>query len=244
MSRVEPTAGTLPPAPRVGAALRSAASDFFYNSWRLVPANAFVAATVILVIVAWWAISFAVAIVLAPFVAFPVAGLFRLTGFIARGRDAVLSDVWSAWRSTWRETIGLGAALTLASFVFTTNVLVGIAGGLGLSSFIAVMAGWGLVATWVYALLALPILMDPARVDTRAQDRLRLAGLLAIAFPLRLLGFGLLIALFLAVSTALFAAVVTVSLAFAALVVCRYVLPAADRLSARSGLAVPSALHD
>lgn len=241
MSRAEPASGTLPPAPRVGAALRSAASDFFYNSWRLVPANALVAAAVLAVVLAWLFVSLAMALVLAPFVAFPLAGLFRLTGFIARGRDAVLSDVWSAWRSTWRETIGLGLGLTVASLVFSTNVLVGIGGGPGLSAFVAVMAAWGLTATWVYAVLAWPILMDPARADTKVRDRLRLAGLLAIAFPLRLLGFALLVALFLVVSTALFAAVLTVSLAFAALVVCRYVLPAADRLSARSGLAAPSA---
>ena len=27
------------PAPRLGRALRSAATDFYFNSWRLVPAN-------------------------------------------------------------------------------------------------------------------------------------------------------------------------------------------------------------
>ncbi|MGI8929269.1 MAG: hypothetical protein ACR2H0_07390 [Candidatus Limnocylindrales bacterium] len=244
MSRAEPAADTLPPAPRVGAALRSAASDFFYNSWRLVPANALVAGALLAVVVAWLFLGLAMALALAPLVAFPLGGLFRLTGFIARGRDAVLSDVWSTWSSTWREMIGVGVALTLASFVFTTNIVVGLAGDFGPATFVAVMAGWGLVGTWVYALLAWPILMDPDRVATRVRDRLRLAGLLAVAFPLRLLGFTLVIAVFLVLSTAFFAAVLTVSLAFAALVVCRYVLPASDRLSTRAGLAVPSVITD
>lgn len=220
--------------------MRVAASDFFYNSWRLVPANALVALAVIVALVSWPLAGPGLALVLAPLVAFPLSGLFRLAGLIARGRDAVLSDVWSSWRSTWRETLGLGVTFTLASFIFTTNVLVAVAAGPGPSSVIAVMAAWGLLGTWVYGLIAWPILTDPERVGTSVRDRLRLAGLLAIAFPLRLVGFALMIALFLVISTALFAAVVTVSLAFAALVSCRYVLPAADRFSARSGVAAPS----
>lgn len=234
----------MPARPRIWGAVRAAASDFFYHSWRLVPANALVAAAILAVIATWLGPGFGVALLVTPLVAFPVAGLARLAGFITRSRDAVLSDVWSGWRATWREILGLGVVLTLACLVFATNIALGFATGPGPAMFIAVLAGWGLVFTWVYALVAWPILMDPARTGTRVRDRLRLAGLLVIAFPLRMLAFGIVTAAFLAVSTVLFAAVLTVSFAFAALVAGRYVLPAADRLSARSGVAPSSVASD
>ncbi|MEO7296359.1 MAG: hypothetical protein ABIZ57_09455 [Candidatus Limnocylindria bacterium] len=208
------------------------------------PANVMVALSVVFVLVAGAIGGPLVAVLLAPILAFPLSGLFRLTGFIARGRDAVLSDVWTGWRTSWREILLLGVTFMLAVLIFGTNVLVAISVGDGVSVIIGVMAGWGLLGTWLYALLAWTILTDPDRVEINARERLRLAALMAIAFPLRLVAFSLLVAAFLAISTALFAAILTVSLAFAALVTCRYVLPAADRLSVRSGVAPSSATSD
>jgi hypothetical protein len=209
-----------------------------------VPANLLAAASIVVVVAVWAAAGLLAAILVAPLVAFPIAGLARLTGFIVRGQDAVLSDAWSGWRSTWRETLALGTASTVATVIFGTNVLVGITAGPTISLFIAVLAGWGLVGTWVYGLVAWPILLDPTRADVPSRERFRLAALLVIAVPLRLLGFALLVGAFLAISTVLFAAAATVSLAFAALVAGRYVLPASDRLAARLGIIDAAVIPD
>lgn len=226
--------------PHLGGAVRSAAIDLFYHSWRLVPANALVAGTLALLAVVWVAFNPVLALIAAPLLALPVAGATRLAGFIARGEEAVLSDVWSGGRAVAWPAICLGTALAVASFLFATNVVVGLGSGELLGWSIAVLAAWGLLGTWVYALLAWPILVDPWRRATRVRDRLRLAALLGIAFPLRLVGFGLALAVFLALSTLLFALLATVSVAFTALVACRYVLPAADRLSLQLNLASPT----
>ncbi len=58
-------------------------------------------------------------------------------------------------------------------------------------------------------------------------------ALLAFAHPVRLGALTLVLALILAASTVVFAALVTVSVALCAFIACRYVLPAADRLEAQ-----------
>lgn len=243
MSRAEGVADPTRP-PRVLGAVRAAASDFFYNSWRLVPANALVAGTAVGIVLLAAVVGLGAALIALPLLAFPVAGLFRLAALIARGRDAVLSDVWSVWPLAWRPILVFGLALTAAVVVLGTNLVVGIANGGGLSLWIAVMSGWGLLIAWPLALVGWTVLMDPDREGVPAGDRLRLAGLLLLAHPVRLLAFGGAVVAFLLVSTVLFAAVLTVSLALAALVTARYILPAADRLATRSGVAPSSATPD
>jgi hypothetical protein len=98
---------------------------------------------------------------------------------------------------------------------------------------LATMAGWGLLALVAYALIAWPILTDPRRDAQPLRDRLRLAGLLLAAHPVRMAGLALLIGLILVLSTVAFAALLTISLSYVALVSARYVLPASDRLEAR-----------
>jgi len=77
-----------------------------------------------------------------------------------------------------------------------------------------------------------PLLVDPARADRPLRERVQLAGLLVIAYPLR---FAVLVGVLAVVGVAsfvAFVALVTVSIAYSALVACRWVLPAADRLEA------------
>ena len=62
-----------------------------------------------------------------------------------------------------------------------------------------------------------------------------LAGGLLLAHPLRFAGLGLAMALVVAVSIVLTAAILTISVAFVALVACRSVYPAADRLEPALG---------
>jgi hypothetical protein len=68
-----------------------------------------------------------------------------------------------------------------------------------------------------------------------ARERLRLAALLVLAHPVRVVGLGLVLAALIVISVVAVVALLTVSVAFAALVATRYVLPAADRLEARLG---------
>ncbi len=67
------------------------------------------------------------------------------------------------------------------------------------------------------------------------RDRIRIAGLLVIAFPMRFAALGLALAAILLASTLATIALATIGVAFSALVATRYVLPAADRLEARLG---------
>ena len=84
-----------------------------------------------------------------------------------------------------------------------------------------------LVAFW-------PLLGDPAREGRSVTEHLKLAALVNLARPGRMAGMTILLAAFLVASTVLFAALVTVSIAYATLVATRYVLPLADRIEGRA----------
>ena len=113
------------------------------------------------------------------------------------------------------------------------RVVSGLASASPLGWGLATLAAWGLLATWLLAWTAWPILVDPARADQPVVARLRLAALLVLAHPIRIGLLGIVLGLFLAVSTLAVVALATVSVAFSALVASRFILPAADRLEAR-----------
>jgi hypothetical protein len=121
-------------------------------------------------------------------------------------------------------------AVVAAGLILGTNTLVGLTGGEPAGWAIATLAGWGLVVLWCGALVVWPLLVDPGRAATPLGENLRLAGGLLLAHPLRFAGLGFAMAVVTAVSIALTAAILTVSVAFVALVACRSVYPAADRL--------------
>jgi hypothetical protein len=234
-----PSTSTLarPTAPTIGSALRTAGQDAYYHSWRLLPANV-VWSVAALAVVVGLALS-PIAVVLAPLVALPIAGIFRVTTRIARGEAVSFWDAIDAWRTDVRPTLAFGIGLVVAGLVLGSNVVNGLLSGSPVGCALATLAGWGLLATWVFAWTAWPILLDPARAGRPAADRLRLAGLLVLAYPLRFAAFGIALAVFLALSTVLVVALATISVAFAALVASRFVLPAADRLEARLVTAAP-----
>jgi hypothetical protein len=226
-------ADLLPAPPSLRGAIRAAATDFYFNSWRLLPANV-LWAVVGLAIVAI-AVLVPPLIVLAPLIALPVAGIFRIATRIVRGESVSFWDGIAAWRSELRPTLALGAALVVATVVLGFNVVSGILADSLPGWAFATLAFWGLVGTWLYAWVAWPVLLDPARATEPARDRLRLAALLVLAHPARVVGLGFLLAVLIVVSTVAFVALMTVSVAFGALVAARFVLPAADRLEARLG---------
>jgi Na+-transporting NADH:ubiquinone oxidoreductase subunit NqrD len=77
------------------------------------------------------------------------------------------------------------------------------------------------------------VLADPARTGEPARDRLRLAGYLVLAAPLRMAILAVLAVALWVVSTIAFAAVVTITVSFVACLSSRVVLPDADRLAER-----------
>lgn len=220
--------------PSVGGALRAALSDFYYHSWRLLPANVLWAVTGLVLVAA--AIVVPILVVLLPLAALPLAGMFGIATRIVRGESVSFWDGPAAWRRELRAVLGLGAGLLGAVTVLGFNVASGILAGTPIGVGFATLAFWGLVAAWLFAWVAWPVLLDPARTDQSVRARLRLAGLLLLAHPVRIGFLGLALAVLLLVGTVAVVALVTVALAFAALVASRFVLPAADRLEARLAL--------
>lgn len=228
---IEP-APTIPAPASLGRAVRQAAGDFYYNSWRLVPANlawgALLLAT--LAMAGLWS---ALALLALPLLAVAYSGIARLAALIARGEMVGLGDAFTAWGRYLGPALALGAGLLLAAGLLGFNVWYAIADGGVPAVAIGTASAWGLATLATFAVVAWPLLVDPAREDAPVRSRLRLAGLLMLAHPGRMLGVAAVVVVLLAVSTAAFAALLSVSVAFSALIAARYVLPAADRLEAR-----------
>jgi hypothetical protein len=171
---------------------------------------------------------------LAPLLALPTAGIYRIAALIVRDDAVSVRDGFGAWvafggRALILATLSLGAA-----FVFATNVVTGLDARNVVGWSLATFAAWGLAATGVLTAIAWPLLVDPTRSGWGLRDVLRLAVLLALAHPMRFGALGLLLVALIAVSTFAIVAVLTISIGLAALISCRYVLPAADRLASRT----------
>ena len=231
-SRAE-TPGSQTPAtalPKLGTVVRAALSDYYFNSMRLVPAN-LVWGFVLALIVLAGIVSPLLSVALLPLLALPTAGVFRIAARIVRGEPGLgLSDIAWPYRHAPGRWLWVGVVVVATGLISGTNVLVGLSGSEPVGWAIATLAGWGLVVLWCGALVGWPLLVDPARADVGLGEGLRLAGALLLAHPLRFAGLGLAMAGVTAVSVVLAAAILTVSVAFVALVACRSVYPAADRL--------------
>jgi hypothetical protein len=204
--------------------------DLYFQSIRIVPANIL------------WGIGFLAALgvgigggpiatlVIAPFLAIPYVGVVHLAALAARGRDVVLSDVWRAYRVYGLTALGIGVVVTLGVAILASNVAIGAATG-GLMGWVfATLAASGLLAIWVVGFPLWILLVDPDRADRPLPDRLRLAALLVLAAPGRFAVLAILLSILLLVSAVAFAALLTISVAYASLVAARFVLPLADRL--------------
>jgi uncharacterized membrane protein YesL len=227
-----PIAGHPIPLPSIGSALRGALQDFYFNSWRLAPANLVWAGAMIAVLVA--AGLWLPALLLLPVAAVPLAGIHRMAGRLVRGEGAAFSDFTSGMRRYARPALTLGGAGAILAFVFSVNVAV----GLQLDN----PLGWFLSATALYADVALavllvaiwPLLTDPDREGRPLRRVVAQAALVCLARPGRMTLLTAVLAVLLLVSTVVFPAVVLVSVAYVSLVATRYVLPLADRLEGRS----------
>ncbi len=217
--------------PSIPGALRASAVDIFYNSWRLVPANlvwgvGFVAVALIGLTAP------ALGLLLVPLLALPIVGLYRIAALIARGESVALSDGFAAWRAYLVPSLLAGAAVTIGVVVGLWDFAGGILSDSVLGWVMGTMAAWGLLLVLAVSIAFWPLLVDPARAERRVRDRLRLAGLVVVAYPVRVAALLVVVVAILVASTVAFAALVTISMAYVALVTTRWVLPAADRLEA------------
>jgi hypothetical protein len=222
----------IPDRPRLGLALREAATDFYFNSWRLVPANLIWGGLFLLVLLGaaiWLPLA-----ALAGLLAVPMAGIYRMAALIHRGAAVTFSDAVVGMRRFAGVALAIGVSATFLAAVFSANVVIGIQiGGIagGVFSVLAAYADLGLA---IYLVAAWPIIVDPLREELTLRSRLWLAFLVIAARPGRMLLLTLVVLAILVASTVLFAALLTVSLAYVSLATTRYVLPAADRLEGRA----------
>ena len=210
-------------------ALRRAAVDFYYQSIRLVPANVIWGVVLVALGGATIALGLWVAIVGAPLLGPPLAGIYRLTGLVTRGRHVVLSDAFTATRELFVPSLLLAAAVAWGLGLGALNVAFGINSASPLGWAFATVAGWGVVALLIYAVVVWPLIADPARADEPARERARLAGYVVLAAPIRMFALAVVVVVLTVVSTIAFAALVTISVAFIAMASSRMVLPEADR---------------
>ena len=213
------------------AALRTSLQDFYFNSWRLAPANLV------------WGVVFVAALFAGPLtllgmgllvlLAVPTAGLYRVGALIARGEPAAFSDFVGGMRRYGPTALIVALGVTILAFVFTTNVLVGLQAGNPLGWFISAMALWGDVGLVLLLTTFWPILVDPHREGVGLRRRLALAGLVVIGRPLRIVPLAIVVAALLVVSSVLFAAILLVTIAYIGIVSSRVVLPVVDEVEAR-----------
>ena len=171
--------------------------------------------------------------------AFPTAGIFRLAALIARDRPTAFSDSLDAWRAFARPILLIGVVVGVGTTVLVFNMVFGFSSTDPVGWLFATLALWGFLALWAVALAFWPLLVDPLRQGEPLSARLRLAVTVILVAPGRYVALMLLVWVFLIVSAILLAALLTVSVAFVALVMARYVLPLADRIEARATLLVP-----
>lgn len=214
--------------PRLGTVLRTAATDFYFNSWRLVPANLVWGLSLVAVVVlaAMWT----PAIALLPILAVPTTGVMRMAAMVARGQDLGFSDFGAGMARSWREAVLVGVAGVLLAVVFTSNLVIGLGSGNPVGWLFGAFALYGDIGLAMMAVATWPILVDPLREGLPLGRRLRLAALVNLAWPGRMAGLTLLLTVLMVVSTIAFAAALMVSVAYASLVAARYVLPLADRI--------------
>ena len=220
------------PEPRLGAAFRKAGQDFYFNSWRLVPANLVWAGVLGAVVVG--AIFWLPAALLVAVVAVPLAGIHRMAALIARDDGASFSDFLDGMRRRAGAALAAGVAATILAIVFSSNVILGLQFDNPFGWFLSATAAYADVALAMVLVAFWPILVDPRREHLPLRRAIVLAGLVCLARPGRMFLLTLLIGAILLAATAILPAIALVGVVYVSLVATRYVLPLADRVEGRT----------
>ena len=229
MSRAEPDAVAAPP--RLRRAARTAAVDFYYNAWPFLGAN--VAFGLVLlgafygsVLIGPWLLLLVAASVV------PAAGTMRMATRLRRDGHTDLGDFAEVMRGRGRILL-LGVAQLAIGLVLAIDVAIALAWGSWVGTILLVGAVYGIALLWALAVVAWPILLDPARDALSIRTRLRLAFLVVLLEPRRVAGLAVVGGLVLLASTLLIAPVLTFSVSFVWLLAAGYALPLSDAVEAR-----------
>lgn len=223
-------------ADRVGVlrAVRLSLTDFYFASLRLVAVN-----------LAWGAVAVAVVVLalgtpvaglaLLPLLAVPTAAVYRAAGRIVRaGSRSASGDDLAAHalplldRRLAGRALGFGVVIVAAGALLVGNAVTGLGRADPPGWALATLAAWGLIGLAGIALVGWPVIVDPLRADRPVREDLAAIAAVLLLHPGRVLRLALVTAAILALSIALTAAVLTVGIAFAALVGCRTVYPLAE----------------
>jgi hypothetical protein len=221
-----------------GGPFRLALTDFYFDSMRLVRANLVWGVTVILAVVVGigWPLG---GVLLLAALALPTAGVFRTAAAIVRADPfAARHELRWASRRVAGRLLLVGAAFVITGVVCGWNVVAGLATGGPTGWAFATLAAWGLVALWCAAVVVWPVMVDPARQHLDLRDDLRAAAEVLLTEPRRVAGLALSVAVVVVVSVVLTVAILTVSVAFVALLACRTVYPILDRIEARQAVPI------
>jgi hypothetical protein len=219
--------------------VRAATSNFYFNSMRLIAANVIWGALLLLtgaLALTSLGIALLVFVLILPI---PTAVIFRMAALIQRGQPVAMSDAL-AWRVVARRGIGAGLIVGSATLVLIYNIIFGFGSYSTFGWAFGTSAAWGLVVLWFVAASVWPLLFDPERQDEPITGLIKLAGYIILVKPGRYLLLMLVVGAVLFISTILAAAIVTISMAFAALVLAAYAIPAADRIEQRRTFVVIS----
>jgi hypothetical protein len=169
-------------------------------------------------------------VALLPVLAVPTAAVMRAAARIVRGSDDRYRTAPLLDRSMAGRALVVGAGAVIAGSVLVANVALGLGRADPIGWALATLAGWGLVALAGGLIVGWPLLVDPARDRRSLADRLAIAGRILLVHPGWSARLAIATALIVAVSVVLTAAILTISVAFVGLVLCRSVYPVADAL--------------
>jgi hypothetical protein len=235
VSRAEPEAVAAPP--RLRRAARTAAVDFYYNAWPFLGANVvfglvLLAAFYGSVLIGPWLLLLVAASVV------PAAGTMRMATRLRRDGHTDLGDFAEVLRGRGRILL-LGVAQLAIGLVLAIDVAIALAWGSWIGTILLVGAVYGIALLWAVAVVAWPILLDPAHDAVSIRARLRLAFLVVLLEPRRVAGLAIAGGLVLLASTLLIAPVLTFSVSYVWLLAAGYALPLADGVAARLENAEP-----
>lgn len=226
----EVTAAQRRSPPSIGRAVRDAASDFYFNSWRFVPANLVFGALFALLLLG--AVRWPILLLAVGILGIPLAGLHRMAALACRGRAVGFADFNGAMRELAAPALGLGSITAALALMFAVNLVTG--GNLGgpMGWILSVLSLYGLAVLTMGSVAAWPIVAD-VEGPVGLRSRLQLALHVILVRPGPMLVHTMLLSAFLAFSAALVAPLLSVSVAFYSLGATRYVLPIADRVRER-----------
>jgi uncharacterized membrane protein YesL len=226
----------IPSAPRLGSVIRAAAEDLYFNSVRLIAANALwgISLLGIVFVVSGGLILAPLSVLMVPL----TMGLMRMATTVVRRRRMFWSDFVEGMRHRFLPLLAIGLAQLLLTALAAADVVIGFQLPGVVGPVVVIGGAYTLAAIWLLAITTWPLLLDPERDSEPIRSILRLGFLLAVAHPARLGALAAVLAIFLVLSTALVAALVTISGALTMLVAAHYVLPAADRLEGRATVEV------